>query len=140
MVKANWEKFRDTLPYKKDPYSKRNWGNNLHSLCSYQGKLKPALGHFLISEFTSEDMTILDTFSGVGTIPFEGALQGRKVIGNDLSKVAYTNSLAKIGEINREEVYKIIDNLRKYIKENVPTKKEIDSVDVSFTKNTRLLS
>lgn len=134
LVKNNWEKFRDNLPYKVHPYSKRNWGNNLHSLCSYQGKLKPALGHFLISEFTSKNMTILDTFSGVGTIPFEGALQGRKVIGNDLSKVAYANSLAKVGETNREEVFKIIDNLKKYIKENIPTKKDIDSVDVSFNK------
>jgi len=134
LVKKNWEKFRDNLPYKQLPYSKRNWGNSLHSLCSYQGKLKPSLAHFLISEFTNEDMTVLDTFAGVGTIPFEGALQGRKVIGNDLSKVAYANTLAKIGQVSPNQVYKIIDTLQSYIKNNLPTDAVVNSIDVNFNK------
>src|SRR5260370_36827678 len=30
----------EKLPYKTEPYNSRNWGHPLHSLCSYQGKLK----------------------------------------------------------------------------------------------------
>lgn len=134
LVKQKWENFRDNLPYKEHPYSKRNWGNSLHSLCSYQGKLKPSLAHFLISEFTTEDMTVLDTFSGVGTIPFEGALQGRKVIGNDLSKVAYANSLAKIGDVCSSEVEKIIISLDEFIKNNIPSNEEVNSININFNK------
>ena len=36
------------LPYCREPYSKKNWGNPNHSLCSYQGKLKPAIANFLV--------------------------------------------------------------------------------------------
>lgn len=135
LARKNWQSFRDDLPYKKEPYSKRSWGNNLHSLCSYQGKLKPAIAHFLISEFTDENMTILDTFSGVGTIPFEGAMQNRKTIGNDLSLIAYANTLAKIGVKDYDEVYKTVEELNEYILKNVPSKKEIKSIKIDFNKD-----
>ncbi|MHC5719531.1 MAG: hypothetical protein ACYTX0_47675, partial [Nostoc sp.] len=46
--------FGQHLPYKDAPYNSRNWGHNLHSLCSYQGKLKPAIAHWLIREFVPE--------------------------------------------------------------------------------------
>ena len=37
--------FCETAPHRQDPFGRRNWGGTLHSLCSYQGKLKPAIGH-----------------------------------------------------------------------------------------------
>jgi DNA modification methylase len=134
LARNNWQIFQEQQPYKEFPYSKRNWGNSLHSLCSYQGKLKPSIAHFLISMFTSEGMTVLDTFSGVGTIPFEGTLQGRKTIGNDISKVALANTIAKIGNVNADNVYQIIENLNTYIYQNLPGDDEINSIDINFNK------
>ena len=40
---AKWRKVMQELPYCQPPYSKKNWGNPNHSLCSYQGKLNPSL-------------------------------------------------------------------------------------------------
>lgn len=134
LAKKNWQAFKNNQPYKVLPYSKRNWGNSLHSLCSYQGKLKPSIAHFLISMFTEEHMTVLDTFAGVGTIPYEGALQNRKVIGNDLSKVAYANTLAKIGKVSEINVQKVVNDLKKYIETNSPSDKKIKDIDISFNK------
>jgi len=43
----------------------------LHSLCSYQGKLKPGIAYFLVSWFTEPGDTVLDRIAGIGTIPCE---------------------------------------------------------------------
>lgn len=137
LVLKNWELFRDKLPYLQSPYNKRNWGNDLHSLCSYQGKLKPAIAHFLVKYFTSEGMKVLDPLSGVGTIPFEAALQGRIAFGNDLSLLAYANTLAKIGEKSNHDCAALIDRLQDYIKNNLPDDSEIESIDIDFNKNLK---
>src|SRR5687767_521988 len=88
--------FEATLPYRVAPYSSRAWGHPLHSLCSYQGKLKPALGHWLVRQFTQPGDLVIDPLSGVGTIPFEAALLGRRSIANDLSPLAATVARAKV--------------------------------------------
>jgi len=130
----NWEKFRDNLPYKNLPYRKRNWGNTLHSLCSYQGKLKPAIAHFLIKYFTSEGMIVLDPLSGVGTIPLEASLQKRIPYGNDLSLVAYANTLAKIGNVDISKCENIVYDLEYFIKNNLSDLEEIEKIELSFNK------
>lgn len=137
LLAKNWEISRDRLPYLQFPYCKRNWGNELHSLCSYQGKLKPAIAHFLIKYFTSEGMTVLDPLSGVGTIPLEAALQGRMAYGNDLSLLAYANTLAKIGQKSREECLMLIQKLEDYIRKNLPDESQIESIDIDFNKNLK---
>ncbi|HZH92187.1 MAG TPA: hypothetical protein VEX70_16440 [Pyrinomonadaceae bacterium] len=88
--------FRESLPYKVEPYSKKSWGHPLHSLCSYQGKLKPALAHWLVSIFSEPGMSILDPLGGVGTIGFEACLQGRHGISNDLSPLASVIAKGKL--------------------------------------------
>jgi hypothetical protein len=88
--------FQLSLPYRAAPYSSRAWGHPLHSLCSYQGKLKPAIGHWLIERFTEPGDLVIDPLSGVGTIPFEAALLGRRSIANDLSPFAATVAGAKV--------------------------------------------
>jgi DNA modification methylase len=137
LVRKNWESFRDQLPYLIYPYNKRNWGNAMHSLCSYQGKLKPAIAHFLIKYFTSEEMMVLDPLSGVGTIPLEAALQGRFAYGNDLSLLAYSNTLAKIGEKSKKECDVLLENLKEYIENNLPKDQDIESIDISFNQNLK---
>ena len=107
--------FMDNLPYKVAPYNGRNWGHAWHSLCSYHGKLKPAIAYHLINTFTKKGDKVLDPMSGVGTIPFEASLQGRIGIGNDLSELAYTVTKAKLKRPNPERVNAIIRELTDFI-------------------------
>src|SRR5699024_6085734 len=122
--------FLEDLPYLYKPYSSRNWGNAWHSLCSYHGKLKPAIAHHLIKTCTHKDEKVLDPMSGVGTIPFEASLQGRIGIGNELSELAYIVTKAKLNQIDRSIVNDILEELDTFIslfksnynKENLPYK------------------
>lgn len=104
--------FQTTLPYRDSPYSSRAWGHPLHSLCSYQGKLKPALAHWLVRRFTAPGELVIDPLSGVGTIPFEAALLGRRSIANDLSPFAATVARAKVDPPSPAEATEALARLR----------------------------
>jgi len=43
------------LPYLEKPFCSRGWGHKLHSLCSYQSKLKPGIAYFLANLFGEKD-------------------------------------------------------------------------------------
>ncbi|TXM64690.1 hypothetical protein FV226_26175 [Methylobacterium sp. WL12] len=88
--------FSAQLPHTAKPYSSRAWGHPLHSLCSYQGKLKPALAHWLVRHFTGAHDHLLDPLGGVGTVAFEGSLLGRRSFSCDLSPFASTVARAKL--------------------------------------------
>lgn len=113
------KKFMQSMPYKQEPFSGRNWGHSWHSLCSYHGKLKPAIAHFLIKDFTKKGDVILDPLGGVGTIPFEACLQGRYGIGNDLSEMAFVVSKAKLEKAEYNKVIQELNNLEIYLKKNI---------------------
>ena len=98
---AGWVEFKDTLPHQQLEYAKRNWGHPLHSLCSYQGKMKPSLAAHLIRTFTSPGDKMLDPFSGVGTIPFEAALHGVESWGFDISPASCAHHSWKDWEMHR---------------------------------------
>ena len=89
-------RFCDTAPHRSSPFNRRNWGGPLHSLCSYQGKLKPAIAHFLVAWFTDPGARVLDPMAGVGTIPLEARRLGRVAIANDLSPLATSVARAKL--------------------------------------------
>lgn len=89
-------RFHQDMPFQKEPFLKRNWGHGLHSLCSYQGKLKPAMAHWLVKEFVPEGGRLLDLLGGVGTLPFEAALQGREAVSNDKSPFPAKIAAAKL--------------------------------------------
>ena len=108
-------KFIEDPPYKNGDFAGKNWGHKWHSLCSYQGKLKPAIAHFLITEFTEKGDIILDPLCGVGTIPFEACLNGRIGLGNDLSRLAYVVSYSKLYKPEKSDVYNLINDLKTYI-------------------------
>lgn len=118
LLKKQAENFISHMPYKKDPYDGRNWGHPWHSLCSYHGKLKPAIAHFLVSHFTERGDVVLDPLSGVGTIPFEACLQGRIGVGNDLSEMAYVVTKAKLEKPAECDVMAAVDALRTFIEQN----------------------
>lgn len=119
----NAKKFINDPPYYYPPYNKKTWGNRWHSLCSYHGKLKPSIAHFLIKNFSKENDIILDPMAGVGTIPFEAALQGRIAYGNDLSKMAYIITRAKLNIVSIEEIDKVLNTLEKYLNDNIRLKR-----------------
>lgn len=109
------QNFMNTMPYKKVPYSGRNWGHPWHSLCSYHGKLKPAIAHFLVEQFTEPGDVVVDPLCGVGTIPLEACLQNRVGIGNDLSELAFCVTKAKLEKASKDDCIQVLDELESYI-------------------------
>ncbi|MCY4211731.1 MAG: DNA methyltransferase [Gammaproteobacteria bacterium] len=120
-----WQDFKNRLPHQELPYSKRNWGHGLHSLCSYQGKLKPAIAHHLVKTFIPDGGKVLDPFCGVGTIPFEAALNGTKSYGIDISTPAYYISSAKVSIHTRGACFNYIKRLHSFIQYNQCSECEI---------------
>lgn len=118
--REDWEEFKENLPHQEEPYSKRSWGNKNHSLCSFPGKLKPAIAHHLVKIFTPENGKIHDPFSGVGTIPFEAALQGHKAYGIDLGVNAFSITKAKLSLSEATETEEVISKLEEFIENNDP--------------------
>lgn len=117
-IDGKWSRFYRELPHKELPFSKKNWGHPNHSLCSYQGKLKPAIAYHLVRTFVPQGGTLFDPFAGVGTIPFEGCLNGKHAYGMDISPLAYYVSSAKMQRCSIEDCHAVIDRLQNFI-ENV---------------------
>jgi tRNA G10 N-methylase Trm11 len=114
-----WHNFKENLPHQRYPFSKRNWGHPLHSLCSYEGKMKPSLAHHLVKVFVPKGGRLLDPFAGVGTIPFEAALHGVKAYGFEISPAAFYIAAAKIEKPDRKECLELIQTLKEYIHKNI---------------------
>lgn len=116
------------LPYKHGQFKWRNWGHPLHSLCSYPSKIKPSIAHLLVTQFTEHGETILDTFSGSGTIPLEACLNGRKGIGSDISPLAFHLTRAKVDPPTLKQISSRIAELRSFLASNQITENEISHV------------
>lgn len=112
---TKWSVFKATLPHQKLPYSKREWGGPAHSMCSYQGKMKPALAHHLIECFSKPGDVVVDPFSGCGTIPFEACRMGRKGYGIDISRLGHVLTLGKVGKTNQSRVDALLQELELFI-------------------------
>lgn len=131
-----WQDFTCNLPHKQAPFNSKLWGHPYHSMCSYQGKLKPAIAKFITDTFVEKGNSMLDIFSGVGTIPFEAAIKGVSSYSFDISPAALIISRAKLSYHNKSRIKFLIDNLSEYISNN------IDDVDIpnwlpNFNKNLR---
>ena len=85
-----------SLEWKKDPFSKQNWGNNFHSISSYVGRIKPSFAHWLIESVSKKGDVVYDPFCGIGTVPLEASIMGRRSIGNDLNPYAYSITKSKL--------------------------------------------
>lgn len=112
--------FCDDADYQNEPFGKRNWGGQLHSLCSYQGKLKPSIAHFLVRNFTSPGDIVLDPMSGVGTVPLEARRLGRIGFAGDLSPLAHTVSRAKLEPVEGSKVSDHLLQLERAIHSGAP--------------------
>lgn len=111
-----WEVFKNTLPHQLMPYSKRDWGGPAHSMCSYQGKMKPALAHHLVKCFSAPGDVVLDPFSGAGTIPLEACRMGRRGYGIDISRLGHVLTLAKVAKTSPAKLERLLRELEASIK------------------------
>ena len=110
-----WSAFKESLPHQQGEFAKRNWGHPLHSLCSYQGKMKPSLAAHLVKTFTTPGGRMLDPFSGVGTIPFEAGLHGVECWGFDISPTAVHITAGKIGKCSAADCEETVKRLEDYM-------------------------
>jgi methylase of polypeptide subunit release factors len=130
-----WEHFKNSMPHQQEPFTARNWGNPLHSLCSYNGKMKPALAYHLINTFTEPGQSILDPFSGAGTIPFEAALNGRRSYAIDISDLSFAISQAKLHLPNPAKIEKRLNELSDWIAAHPPSKADLNAASkIKFNK------
>lgn len=113
---AKWEAFKQTMPHQQEPYRRRNWGSSLHSVCSYQAKMKPALAHHLVEVFSLPGQTVVDPFSGSGTIPYEACLMGRNGLGMDISLLGTAITNAKVQRADHLKVERLISDLEKRLR------------------------
>ena len=128
-----WNNFRQDLPHQKGDLNKRNWGHPWHSICSYQGKLKPSIAHTLVEALLPESGGImLDPFSGVGTIPFEARLKGHQAFAFDISPAAIAISRSKLEAFKIEEVSDELHRLGDWIKENKFAPSDSDFSGIRF--------
>ncbi len=140
MTRDKLKIFQEHLPYKDEPYIKKNWGNAMHSLCSYQGKLKPAIAYHLIKEFTAKGEMVLDPFCGIGTIPFEACLQERQGIGIDINPIAYANTIAKISILDQNSIHREIEKLSMYISNNSINEEDWEMVNIKLPINNGIIA
>jgi len=122
---VKWQEFKETLPHQQNPFIKRNWGHPLHSLCSYPGKLKPAIAYHLTQIFVPSNGIVLDPFAGSGTIPFEAALQGKVSYSFELNPAAFAIAHGKIQPPTEKNCTSLIQNLNHFIENNKPTEQEL---------------
>ncbi len=114
---AGWASFKEELPHQQGDFAKRNWGHPLHSLCSYQGKMKPSLAAHLVKTFVPAGGVMLDPFAGVGTIPFEAALQGAKSWAFDISPAALHIAAAKLGRPEPQACEDTLNSLAEFLQQ-----------------------
>ena len=126
---TEWGSFKQNLPHQKTPFTKRNWGHTWHSLCSYPGKLKPAIAHHLVKTFVPEDGRVLDTFAGVGTIPFEAALTGKHAYGFEISPAAFAIASAKVHRPTMPGCAAIMETVEDFIGSHSTTDAELAEVN-----------
>lgn len=123
-----WAKFKKELPHQSPPFSKRNWGHSWHSLCSFPGKLKPAIAHHLVKTFVPEGGKVLDPFAGSGTILFEAALNGRQSYGFEISPAALSIASGKVRRPDHQICLGVLNRLAEFLVSNTPSESDADEV------------
>ncbi len=95
------------------PYSIQSWGNWLHRISPYVGRIKPSFAHFLIEYVSSKGDIVLDPFCGIGTITTEAMLMNRNSIAVDLNPYAYQIALAKsFNNHTKDDLIKYLNKIK----------------------------
>jgi hypothetical protein len=134
---ARISSFQATLPHTRSPYSKKTWGHPLHSLCSYQGKLKPSHAHWILKTFTSSADNILDPLGGVGTVAFEAGLLGRRAYTIDISPFPYVVASGKVNPPKLDEVQSFLPTFMDRLSKIELTEQDRSSADFGLNASVR---
>lgn len=86
--------------------------DSFHPLCSYLGAFPPALANYFIKYFTDKDDIVFDPFSGRGTTLLESRILDRNSIASDLNPIALSISRAKSHDLNVNDIFTRIDDLK----------------------------
>lgn len=89
------------------------WGHSMHSMCSYHGMFPAKVAHYFIQRYSRPGDTVLDPFSGRGTVSLQARVEGRVAICNDLNPLAYVLSRAKVNPPSWESVHDFLARLEK---------------------------
>jgi hypothetical protein len=89
------------------------WGHSMHTMCSYHGMFPARLAHYFIQRYSQPGQLVVDPFSGRGTVPLQARVEGRRVVGNDLSPLAYVLTSAKANPPAWKDVMIAVDQLEK---------------------------
>jgi site-specific DNA-methyltransferase (adenine-specific) len=115
----------------------RNWGDNLHSICSYLAMFPASMPHYFIKKLTDEGDVVLDPFSGRGTTLFEAIKNERIGIGNDLNPLARVLTKSKSNPPSKEEVLERLNELEEKCEpKRILTSQVEDKVDMLFHEYT----
>jgi len=102
----------------------------------YAASFPPEIPAIAIKAFTKEGDVVLEPFSGRGTTALEALLLDRKVVANDLSKVAFTYTHSRTNAPNLRDVFEKIRELETTIKENPADPKEWPVLAIMYHKDT----
>lgn len=83
-------------PFKAAEGSFNGKESSLHQLSPYLGKIKSGIAKVLVQTYSGPGDWVLDPFCGVGPVPLEALLLGRKAAGSDLSRYAYWVTMGKV--------------------------------------------
>lgn len=89
------------------------WGHSMHSMCSYHGMFPARLANYFVQKYSQPGDVVLDPFSGRGTTALQARVSGRRVIGNDLSPLAYVLTRAKANPPSWLSVMKAVDEFER---------------------------
>src|SRR5690606_30185961 len=79
--------------------------------------------------------SMLDPFSGVGTIPFEASLRGATSFALEISPSAFRLSHAKLSSPSRAQIDEILENLEAFLRDYRATDAEIERASqIKFNK------
>lgn len=130
------QRFGADARYTQAPLSSRLWGHPLHSLCSYQGKLKPSQVSTLLEDVLDPGASVLDPLGGVGTVAFEAALGGRQAWSNDLSPLPFLVARGKLSPPTPEEAESAISEFGEELAEVELSSRDYEAAE--FGLNARV--
>ena len=91
--------------------SKQRQASSIHEI-SYRACFKPQLPRFFIETLTRPGDVLYDPFMGRGTTIVEGALFGRRVIGNDINPLSRILTEARLHPPSLEQVEKRLARIK----------------------------
>lgn len=102
--------------------------HSLHKICSRICSFPPELPFYFINKYSKVGDTVLDVFSGKGTVPLEACINNRIGIGNDVSPEAFALTQAKVNPVKLEAVESFLIILEKEMA-SVKLNKDLTELD-----------